>query len=137
MHWLILALLLVVPDISWAADGDRILGRGRRTQMFYLCDGKASGDQGNDCPASPGLQIKNPAASYAISVDKSVNCSPYSIIIKDRARSGGDGHTIATLTNTTDTSLKLFGHALSEYVYVTLTTMTSCTEMDVVIEIIE
>ncbi len=137
----VLALLLLVPVISWAADGDEIKnrtnGRERPTRMYYLCDSKGSGDEGNDCPAAPGFRLKFVGASYAISVDQSANCNPYSIIIKDRALTGGDGHTIATLTNTTDTSLKLFGHALSEYVYVTLTTMTSCTDMDVILEVIE
>jgi hypothetical protein len=59
------------------------------------------------------------------------------VAIKDRAYSGGNGHTLATLTNTGDTSLRVLGQGVSECLFATLTTMTNCTDMDVTVEFVD
>jgi hypothetical protein len=128
------AVLLAVPVL--AADGDAFRPTGRQrlntSPLLYLCDSKVAADAATDCS---DLKLPGIAASTLISVQQSDGCTAFSVDVKIRTAPTGDGHTLGTLSNLGTTMLKVEG-GLPELMYATLTTLTNCTDLDVVVEVL-
>lgn len=133
----LLALLLMLFSSSvWGADGDDA-GPSRRGGGFsitavLLCDGKAAADEGNNC----GMYSATPELPdiYHFFVPKDDGCTAYSVNVQTFFETSSDGFTVCTLTNTNSECYILteFDGALEHNFRVALTTLTDCTDLDVV-----
>ena len=139
-----LGTLMVVAGAAWAADGDavaRAAGSGfgsknlkGQCSAVRLCDAKAA-SSAVICPAAPGFQTSRPAQSYMFFVDDvGADCTAYTVLIQHTQGATGDPHTVCTLGFGATTACVVSG-TLAEYVNASITVITTCTDLDVTMEV--
>lgn len=132
--FLLLAFAICSPAVSWAADGDELIPREQHRSIHLLCDSKAAANEGETCTIFP---VGSSPYAMWIGTVNATNCTTaWEVAILGSATNGGDTHTIATLGGGAgdDSAVSIVSH-LPKYVTVSLTTMTSCTDFDLAIDL--
>lgn len=133
---LLVILLTLAPSLSLAADGATFnpTGRSRKPSIIarLLCDSKAAAAQGNDCS---DLRLPQAADTIIYTLQSATGCSAATVTIKAKNTSTGNTFTVGTVTLAAP-MLRIVG-SLPEIQFATLTTLTDCTDVDVVVELIQ
>jgi hypothetical protein len=114
MKTLLMTLLLLLPGVSWAADGDPLNGasvtRGSyESAAFIFCDAKAAAD--DDVCAEFDLQTSGRGMPdyILLSLDSVAGCDAgYQVVIQGATTTAGTDQTWTTL-NATNTSARIEG----------------------------
>ncbi|ANS05901.1 hypothetical protein [uncultured Mediterranean phage] len=123
---------LFLAAYTVAADGDEYQPREDGRSLYYLCDSKSSADEGNMCTT---YQVKKRTAGTNFYVNADTGCTAYTVTIQESPlASGGEWHNLGTLSDTGNTALHVTGFA-AKYIRADLTTLTNCTDFDLLLEV--